>query len=152
MRMPLDPMVRYWQGKEENDESSVSEHIATLKANIQVVRDLAYDKERDGKVKQKFYHDQKAKERTSTVGDFVLVFRLGKLTNYTINGAPFPIVEIIPEVTYQVDLGTQLIQYRTFHVNCIKLWTRPESAAFLAYDNDKENLENVEVVHGSHTH
>ena len=53
---------------------------------MQVVRDLAYDKERDEKVKQKFYHDQKAKERSFTVGDFVLVFRLKKLTNYTING------------------------------------------------------------------
>ena len=40
-------MVRHWQGKEENDESSVSEYIATLKANMQEVRDLAYDKERD---------------------------------------------------------------------------------------------------------
>ena len=39
IRMPLDQMVRYWQGKEENDGSSVSEYIATLKANMQVVRD-----------------------------------------------------------------------------------------------------------------
>ena len=37
MRMPLDQMVRYWQGKEENDESSVSEYIATLRASMQVV-------------------------------------------------------------------------------------------------------------------
>ena len=59
-------------------------------------------------------------------------------------------MKIITEVTYQVDLGTQLKQYRTFHVNCMKLWTLPESAAFLAYDNDKEDLENVEVVHSSH--
>ena len=36
MRMSLDQMVRYWQGKEENDESSVSEYIATFKANMQV--------------------------------------------------------------------------------------------------------------------
>ena len=151
MRMPLDQMVRYWQGKEENDESSVSEYIATLKANMQVVRDLAYDKERDEKVKQKFYHDQKAKERTFTVGDFVLVFRPGK-TNKLHNQwqGPFPIVKIITEVTYQVDLGTRLKQYRTFHVNCMKLWTPPESAAFLAYDNNEEDLENVEVVHSSH--
>ena len=34
MRMPLDQMVRYWQCKEENDESSVSEYIATLQANM----------------------------------------------------------------------------------------------------------------------
>ena len=32
----------------------------------------------------------------------------------------------------------------------MKLLTPPESAAFLAYDNDKEDLENVEVVHSSH--
>ena len=37
MRMLLDQMVRYRLGKEENDESSVSEYIATLKANMQVV-------------------------------------------------------------------------------------------------------------------
>ena len=81
-------------------------------------------------MKQKFYHDQKAKERKWQ--------------------GPFPIVKIITEVTYQVDLGTQLKQYRTFHVNCMNLWTPPESAAFLAYDNDEEDLENVEVVHTSH--
>ena len=57
-------------------------------------------------------------------------------------------MKIITEVTYQVDLGTRLKQYRTFHVNCMKLWTPPESAAFLAY-NDEEDLENVEVVHSS---
>ena len=151
MRMLLDQMIRYWQGKEENDESSVSEYIATLKANMQVVRDLAYDKERDEKMKQKFYHDQKAKERTFTVGDFVLVFRPGK-TNKLHNQwqGPFPLVKIITKITYQVDLGNRLKQYRTFHVNCMKLWTPPESAAFLAYDNDMEDLENVEVVHSSH--
>ncbi len=32
----------------------------------------------------------------------------------------------------------------------MKLWTTPESAAFLAYDKDEEDLENVEVVHSSH--
>ena len=35
-------------------------------------------------------------------------------------------------------------------VNCMKLWTTPGSAAFLAYDNNEEDLENVEVVHSSH--
>ena len=101
-------------------------------------------------MKQKFYHDQKAKERTFTIDDFVLVFRPGK-TNKLHNQwqGPFPIVKIITEVTYQVDLGTRLKQYRTFRVNCMKLWTPAESAAFLANDNDEEDLENVEVVHSS---
>ena len=63
---------------------------------------------------------------------------------------PFPNMKIITEVTYRVVLGTQLIQYLSFHVNCMKLWTPPEAAAFLAYDNDEEDLENVEVLHSSH--
>ena len=80
----------------------------------------------------------------------MLVFRPGK-TNKLHNQCrgPFPIVKIITNVTYHVDLGTQLKQCRTFHVNCMKLWTPPELAAFLAYDNDEEDLENVEVVHSS---
>ena len=59
-------------------------------------------------------------------------------------------MKIITEVTYQVDLGTRLKQYRTFHVNYMKLWTPPEPAAFLAYDKDEKDLENVEVMHSSH--
>ena len=97
---------------------------------------------REMKVKQKFYHEQKDKERTSCSG------KPNKLHNQW--QGLFPIVKIISEVTYQVDLGTQLKLYRTFHVNCMKLWTPPESAAFLAYDNDEEDLENVEIVHRSH--
>ena len=58
-------------------------------------------------MKQNFYHDLKAKERTFTVGDFVLVFRPGKTNKLSIQRqGPFPIVKIITEVTYQVDLGT----------------------------------------------
>ena len=33
----------------------------------------------------------------------------------------------------------------------MKLWTPPESAAFLAYDNNEEDLKNVEAVYSSHT-
>ena len=81
----------------------------------------------------------------------MLVFRPGK-TNKLQNQwqGPFPIVKIITEVTYQVDLGTRLKEYCTFHVNCMKLWTHPESAAFLDYNNDEEDLKNVEVIHSSH--
>ena len=37
--MPLDQLVRYWKGKEkgEREESSVSEYLHTLKANLELV-------------------------------------------------------------------------------------------------------------------
>ena len=42
MRMPLDCMVRYWQGKEETDPSNVAECVHTLRANMEMVRETAY--------------------------------------------------------------------------------------------------------------
>ena len=45
MRMSLDQMVRYWRGMEEQGQNTTIEFVETLKANMQVVRDLAYEKE-----------------------------------------------------------------------------------------------------------
>ena len=73
MKMPLDQLIRYWKGKEEEDSSSVSGYIHTLKANMEVVREMAYEREKKKEVKQKKYYDQKAKEHALEVGSFVLV-------------------------------------------------------------------------------
>ena len=51
MKMPLDQLVRYWKRKEEEDSSSLSGYIHTLKANMKVVRKMAYDREKKEKVK-----------------------------------------------------------------------------------------------------
>ena len=73
--MPLDQMVRYWKGKEKENESGVTEYIQTLRANMQMIRDLAYEKKVEEKVKQKQYSDLKTKDQTFAVGDFALIFR-----------------------------------------------------------------------------
>ena len=73
--MALDQIVRYWKGKESSNETDVVEFIQILKANMKVVRDLAYEKEKGKNVKQKHYHDQSGKVRSFEVGDYVLVFR-----------------------------------------------------------------------------
>ena len=53
----------------------MTEYIQTLRANMQMIRDLAYEKEVEEKVKQMHYYDIKTKDRTFAVGDFALVFR-----------------------------------------------------------------------------
>ena len=45
MRMCLDQMVRYWQGKEERNECSRTEYIATLKVNRKLVKDMANERD-----------------------------------------------------------------------------------------------------------
>ena len=72
MRMPLDQMVRYWRGKEEQGRNTTIEFVETLKANMQVVRDLAYEKEIKEKESQKFYHDRKSVVRNFDVREYAL--------------------------------------------------------------------------------
>ena len=74
MRMPPDQMVRYWRGKEEQGQNTKIEFVETLKTNMQVFRDLAYEKEIKEKESQKFYHDRKWVVRNFDMG-YVLVFR-----------------------------------------------------------------------------
>ena len=42
---------------------------------MEMVREMAYEREKQEKGKQKKYHDESVKTRTFSVGDFVLVFR-----------------------------------------------------------------------------
>ena len=109
MRMPLDQLVRYWKGMEEEDTSSVSGYMHTLWANMELVQEMAFEREKGEKVKQKEQYDKKAKERVFEVGDFVLVFR-PTLKNKLLNQwqEPFPIAKRITPVTYLVDLGTKI--------------------------------------------
>ena len=72
MRMPLDELVQYWKGKEEEDCSSVSEYIHSLRASMELVREMAYEREKGEKTKQKTYYNQKARVRAFKVGSFVL--------------------------------------------------------------------------------
>ena len=68
-------MVRFRKGKEETSQNTSIEFIETLKANIEMVREMAYTNETNQKESQKYYHDRKSVVREFEVGDFVLVFR-----------------------------------------------------------------------------
>ena len=131
-----------WKGKETNDETGVVGFIQTLKANMEVVRDLAYERESEEKEKKQHYHDLTAKDRVFAIGDFVLVFRPGKQDQLQNQWqGPFPITKKVTDVTYKIDLGTKIKRYQIFHVNCMRQWTSPASAVFLAQDTDEEDLE-----------
>ena len=140
MRMPLDTMVRFWKGKEESGENTSVEFVEALRSNIEVVRELALERETKEKKAQKHHYDKKAVVREFEVGDYVLVFRpirMAKLLNQW--QGPYPISKKITDVTYQVDLGTTRKRFRTFHVNSIRRWTSPAPAAFMTLDEEKEN-------------
>ena len=101
MRMPLDQMARYWRGKEPEDVTNVVEFIATLRANLEVVRVIVYEKETIEKEKQKHNHDISAKDKAFFLGDFVLVLR-PTLQNKLLNQwqGLYPITGIVTPITY----------------------------------------------------
>ena len=59
--------------------------------------------------------------------------------------SPYIISKKLTEVTYQVDLGTFVKRYRTFHVNCMRKWTSPTPAAFMALDEEDLNHEKEDT-------
>ena len=141
MRMPLDEQVRFWKGKEVQNEMDITEHIEVMRANMEVVRDFAQQNEEREKRAQKHYHDRKVVERKFEVGDFVLVFRptqKNKLLNEW--QGPFIVTKQITEVTYQVDTGASGKCHKMFHVDAMKSWTSTAPAVFLTEDQEMDDL------------
>ena len=106
---------------------------------MQMIKNLAYEKEVEEKVKQKHYYDLKTKDQTFAVGNFALAFRL-TLNNKLLNQCqgPYPITEIVTPVTYQADVGEKDNKYRIYHVNCMRKWNSPSVAVFLAEEDEEE--------------
>ena len=141
MRMPLDELVRFWKEKEVQSEMDITEHIEVMRANMEVVRDIAQQNEEREERAQKHYHDRKVVERKIEVGDFVLVFRptqKNKLLNEW--QGPFLVTKQNTEVTYQVDTGASRNRHKTFHVNAMKSWISPAPAVFLTEDQEMDDL------------
>ena len=134
MRMPLDELVRFWKGKEVQSEVDITEHIEVIRANMEVVRDIAQQNEEREKRAQKHYHYRK-------VGDFFLVFRPTQ-KNKLLNEWQGPVIvnKQITEVTYQVDTGASGKRHKMFHVNAMKYCTSPAPAVFQTEDQEIEDL------------
>ena len=137
--MPLDELVRCW--KEKDSTVDITEHIQTMRENMEIVRDMAQESEKKEKGLQKKIHDRKAQSRNFEVGDFVLVFRPRKANKLLEEWqGPFIITQKVSEVTYQVDTGSGSKPIKTFHVNSMRLWMSPASAVFLALEEGIDEL------------
>ena len=132
--MLLDELAHFWRRKDKNKEVDTVEYIQVVKANMELVREMAREKEEEEKDNQKFYYDRKTTERKFTVGDYVPVF-LPRKTDKLLNEwqGPFIVTEQITEVTYRVDTGRKV---KTFHVNVMKPQTSPEPAVFMVLEED----------------
>ena len=141
MCMPLDELVHYWKGKEKDSAVDITEHIQTMRENMEIVREMAQESEIKEKGLQKKIHDRKAQSRNFEVGDFELVSRPRK-ANKLLNEwqGPFIITQKVTEVTYQVDTGSGSKPIKTFHVNSMRLWMSPASLRSFSRPGRKRDL------------
>ena len=86
MGTPLDELVELWTVKDEESGRELIEFLRLLREKMALVRDIAYTNEAQQKKEQKYYHDKKAVPLQFDVGDYVLVFRPRKETNFAMNG------------------------------------------------------------------
>ena len=84
--MPLDELVRLWKGKEVQNEMDITEHIEVMRANMEVVRDIAQQNEEREKRAQKHYHDRKVVERKFEVVILVWYLDQRRRTNCLMSG------------------------------------------------------------------
>ena len=57
MWLPLDELTRYWKGKEETSVVDVVEYVKVIKANIELVQEIAQKNEQKQKESSKYNHN-----------------------------------------------------------------------------------------------
>ena len=71
MWLSLDELTRHWKGKEETSVVDVVENVKVLKANIELVQEMAQKNEQKQKESSKYYHDQRVVDRVFNFGEFL---------------------------------------------------------------------------------
>ena len=134
VRGPLSIMKDHWE-EPENCQSSVLSYILETRERLKECTELAREREKVGKVKQKVYYDRRARQRQFEVGDKVLVPLPSNTSKLLAQWkGPFEIIEKVGSVDYKVRVkrGKETV----FHVNMLKKWFDREEAM-----NESESLK-----------
>ena len=139
-RGPLDILKEGWVEPAECKESVIS-FLRQTYDRLEEAKDIAITVETKGKKKMRTWYDKKARDRTFTVGDLVLVM-LPSSTNWLLAKwtGPYAVQEVLSSTTYKVAIPHARKKHRTFHVNILSRWESP-SAFFLLSVGEINNAE-----------
>ncbi len=128
----LDILKEEWVEPAECKESVVS-FLRQTYDRLEEAKDIAITMETKGKKKMKIWYDKKARDRTFTVGDLVLVM-LPSSTNQLLAKwtGPYAVEEVLSSTTYKVAIPHARKNYRTFHVNILSRWESPSAIRLLS--------------------
>lgn len=144
VRGPLAVLKDHWE-EPENCQSSVLSYLLETRERLKECTELAKEKEKVEKHKQKVYYDRKARTRQYEVGDKVLVLLPSNTSKLLAQWkGPFEITEKVGNVDYRVKVKRN--KETVFHVNMLKKWYDREDKC--EQDLSKEHLSAIDILGG----
>lgn len=105
-RGPMDLLARTWSDEDDSEEArTVCQYLVDLKTTIFDTLKIAHDRVDEARLRQKFYHDKKSRQRKFQIGDQVLVLSPTTANKLQLQWkGPFHVVEIV-NADYRIDMG-----------------------------------------------
>lgn len=123
---PLAILRDEWEPTAERDvTASVLSYVIDARNKFQEMTKLAHQNEGKAKKKQKIYFDKKARHRSLTVGDKVLVLLPTSANKLMAQWkGPYQVVQKVSDTNYKIQCGRKV--NKTFHINMLKKWHEKE--------------------------
>ena len=134
-RGPIDLLANAWSGGEDAKEAKTTyQHVVDLKNSIYDMCKIAHDSVDEARKTQKFYHDKKARFRSFSVGDEVLLLRPTSANKLQMQWqGPFKVVEILNN-DYKIDVHGEK---RLYHANLLKKYIRRDCTMTASKQGDR---------------
>ena len=129
---PLDILRESWQESERSDESVVS-YIMSVQEKLAKMSELAHQNMARAKSQQKTWYDRNARSREFQPGEQVLVLLPTSTSKLLAQWqGPYPVVNRVGPVNYDIDMIGRRRRRRVFHVNMLRAWHAPTVTDYLS--------------------
>ncbi|KAK7929500.1 hypothetical protein WMY93_005895 [Mugilogobius chulae] len=120
VRGPLDLLKDHWERTEPEGDNVVA-YVLKMRERLQAMAAMAQENLKAAQTSQKTWYDQKAKNRTFTPGQKVLLL-LPTSENKLLAKwhGPYEITKQVSNVTYELFMPERLKKHQVFHINLLK--------------------------------
>ncbi|KAK7880059.1 hypothetical protein WMY93_033267 [Mugilogobius chulae] len=120
VRGPLDLLKDHWERTEPEGDNIVA-YVLKMRERLQAMAAMAQENLKAAQTSQKTWYDQKAKNRTFTPGQKVLLL-LPTSENKLLAKwhGPYEITKQVSNVTYELFMPERLKKHQVFHINLLK--------------------------------
>ena len=134
IRGPLDLVKEVWSQPSDETLMTTAQYVIEMRQRLDLVAAAAVDNLRAAQTHQKNYYDIHSRDRSLSPGDEVLLLlpSLPRKLEAAWQG-PYTVSKKVDKVNYEIDMGPyRRKRYRTYHINLLRAFRRPQLVAFTA--------------------